>query len=80
MGIDLGTTYSLVARMEGATPVVVPNALGERQTPSAVSVAQDGSILVGAAARARSMAHPDRTFLNFKRDMASHGPTQVSSS
>ena len=53
IGIDLGTTYSLVSVLEGDRPVVLPNALGELLTPSAVSVDDDGAILVGAAARAR---------------------------
>lgn len=69
IGIDLGTTFSLAARMEGARPIVIPNALGETLTPSAVSIADDGSVLVGAAARARAATHPERTFRNFKRDM-----------
>jgi molecular chaperone HscC len=69
VGIDLGTTYSLVALMRADGPVVLPNALGEVLTPSAVSVADDGSILVGAAAKARATTHPTRTALAFKRDM-----------
>ena len=69
IGIDLGTTYSLVARMDGDRAVIVPNALGDSQTPSAVSVTDDGHVLVGAAARARAVTHPEATFRNFKRDM-----------
>ncbi len=69
IGIDLGTTYSLVGVLRDGAAEIVPNALGERQTPSAVSIGDDGSILVGAAARARALTHPDRTFRNFKRDM-----------
>jgi molecular chaperone HscC len=69
VGIDLGTTYSLVAVMQAGRPVVLPNALGESLTPSAVSVTEDGSVLVGAAARARATTHPQSTALAFKRDM-----------
>ena len=69
VGIDLGTTYSLVAVMQAGRPVVLANALGESLTPSAVSVTEDGSVLVGAAARARATTHPKSTALSFKRDM-----------
>lgn len=69
VGIDLGTTFSLVAVMRDGAPVVLPNAIGELLTPSAVSVADDGTILVGAPARARATTHPSRTALAFKRDM-----------
>ncbi len=69
VGIDLGTTFSLVATMRDGKPVVLPNALGELLTPSAVSVEDDGRILVGAPARARATTHPTRTALAFKRDM-----------
>jgi molecular chaperone HscC len=69
VGIDLGTTYSLVSMLQDGRPVVLPNALGELLTPSAVSVADDGRILVGAAARSRATTHPAATALAFKRDM-----------
>jgi molecular chaperone HscC len=69
VGIDLGTTFSLVAMLVNGRPVVLPNALGETLTPSAVSVTDDGTVLVGAAARARATTHPTRTALTFKRDM-----------
>jgi molecular chaperone HscC len=69
VGIDLGTTFSLVATLRGGAPFVIPNALGELLTPSAVSVADDGAVLVGAPARARATTHPTRTALAFKRDM-----------
>lgn len=69
VGIDLGTTYSLVSVLDGERPVVLPNALGEYLTPSAVSVGDDDKILVGAAARAQATTRPDRTALSFKRDM-----------
>ncbi len=69
VGIDLGTTYSLVAIVEGGVPRVLPNRIGELLTPSAVSVTDDGTVLVGAPARARAATHPSRTALWFKRDM-----------
>lgn len=69
IGIDLGTTNSLVGVLRDGRAEILPNAVGERQTPSAVSIDDDGTILVGAAARARALTHPDRTFRNFKRDM-----------
>ncbi len=69
VGIDLGTTYSLVAVLQAGKPHVLPNALGELLTPSAVSVAADGTVLVGAPAKARATSHPGATALAFKRDM-----------
>lgn len=68
IGIDLGTSYSLVAAMQGGRPVLLPNALGEILTPSAVSM-QGTTVLVGAPARARSVTHPALTVRSFKRDM-----------
>jgi molecular chaperone HscC len=69
IGIDLGTTYSLVAALQGGKPVILTNALAENLTPSAVSLAEDDTVLVGAPARARATTHPQRTALAFKRDM-----------
>ncbi|MFZ5442994.1 MAG: Hsp70 family protein [Myxococcota bacterium] len=69
IGIDLGTTYSLVSVLRDGVPVVLPNALGEVLTPSAVSVRPDGELLVGAPARARAVTAPEATALAFKRDM-----------
>jgi len=69
IGIDLGTTYSLVGVLRDGQAEILPNGLGERQTPSAVSIDDDDTILVGAPARARALTHPERTFRNFKRDM-----------
>ncbi len=68
-GIDLGTTFSLISVLQDGVPVVLPNALGEGLTASAVSVMEDGRVLVGAPARARATTHPERTALAFKRDM-----------
>ncbi|MCA9622499.1 MAG: Hsp70 family protein [Myxococcales bacterium] len=69
VGIDLGTSYSLVATMGGEGPRIIPNSLGEALTPSAISIDDDGEVLVGAAARARAATHPERTAMSFKRDM-----------
>ena len=71
VGIDLGTTYSLVSILQDGRPLVLPNAIGERLTASAVSFDEDGSILVGDAAKSRSISHPERTAVTFKRDMGS---------
>lgn len=77
VGIDLGTTYSLVAILQAGQPVVLSNAIGERLTPSAVSLADDGALLVGAPARARAATHADRTVLSFKRDMGTDRVFQI---
>jgi molecular chaperone HscC len=69
IGIDLGTTHSLVAVLEEGRPRILPNGLGEPLTPSAVSAAEDGTLLVGAAAKARAVTHPEQTVVSFKRDM-----------
>lgn len=70
IGIDLGTTNSLVAVLEDGGPRLLPNALGEVMTPSVVGLADDGkSLLVGRAARARLVRHPDLTAARFKRLM-----------
>ena len=71
VGIDLGTTNSLVAVWKDGRSVLVPNGLGETLTPSCVSIDEDGSILVGKAARERLQTHPDRTAALFKRYMGS---------
>ena len=72
LGIDLGTTNSLIAVWQEGRAQLIPNALGEVLTPSAVSLDEDGSILVGKAARARLTTHPERTVAAFKRFMGSN--------
>jgi len=72
IGIDLGTTYSLVAVWNDGVPMALPNALGEVLTPSAVSVLPDGTLLVGAPARARAITHPEQTVTSFKREMGTN--------
>lgn len=69
IGIDLGTTNSLAAVWRNGKSELIPNSLGEYLTPSVVSVDDDGSILVGAAARDRLISHPERTAAGFKRAM-----------
>ena len=69
IGIDLGTTNSLVAVWRDGKPELLPNALGEVLTPSCVSLDEDGSVLVGRAAKERAQTHPDRTARAFKRYM-----------
>lgn len=71
IGIDLGTTNSLVAVLRGERPEVIANELGERLTPSAVAVAEDGALLVGRAAKDRLVQAPDSGVAFFKRDMGS---------
>ena len=70
IGIDLGTTNSLAAIWQDGASRLVPNALGTYLTPSCVSLDQDGSLLVGQAARERLQTHPDRSAALFKRHMA----------
>ena len=69
IGIDLGTTNSLVAVLENGRPRVLANELGEELTPSAVAVADDGAVLVGRAAKDRLVTAPDAGRAFFKRDM-----------
>ena len=71
VGIDLGTTNSLVAVWENGAARLIPNSVGEFLTPSCVSVDEDGSILVGRAARERLQTHPHASAANFKRLMGS---------
>lgn len=71
IGIDLGTTNSLVAVWENDGARLIPNSLGEVLTPSCVSLDEDGTVLVGRAARERLQSHPERTAAVFKRLMGS---------
>lgn len=67
IGIDLGTTNSLACVCQGQKTVLIPNALGQTLTPSAVSVGEDGTIHVGAIARERLVSHPEASAASFKR-------------
>ena len=71
IGIDLGTTNSCVAVMEGGDPVVIPNAEGNRTTPSVVAFTKDGERLVGQVAKRQAITNPDRTVISIKREMGS---------
>ncbi len=69
IGIDLGTTNSCVAVLEGGEPVVIPNSEGARTTPSVIGFAKDGERLVGQVAKHQAVANPDRTVISIKREM-----------
>lgn len=69
IGIDLGTTNSVVAVMEGGEPVVIPNAEGSRLTPSVVGFSKTGERLVGQLAKRQAISNPDRTISSIKRHM-----------
>jgi len=69
IGIDLGTTNSCVAVMEGGEPVVITNAEGNRTTPSVVAFTKDGERLVGEVAKRQAVTNPDRTIISIKRHM-----------
>ncbi len=69
IGIDLGTTNSVVAVMEGGDPVVIPNAEGSRTTPSVVAFAKDGERLVGQVAKRQAVTNPNNTVSSIKRFM-----------
>lgn len=77
LGIDLGTTNSLIAVWQDGQARLIPNALGDVLTPSVVSLDEDDTILVGKAARARLTTHPDRTAAAFKRFMGSDKQVQL---
>ena len=69
IGIDLGTTNSCVAVMEGGEPTVIANAEGARTTPSVVAFSKSGERLVGQIAKRQAITNPDRTIASIKRDM-----------
>ncbi|MGZ3518179.1 MAG: molecular chaperone DnaK [Vulcanimicrobiaceae bacterium] len=69
VGIDLGTTNSVIAVMEGGQPVVIPNAEGSRTTPSVVAFTKTGERLVGQLAKRQAITNPDRTIMSIKRKM-----------
>jgi molecular chaperone DnaK len=88
VGIDLGTTNSVVAVLEGGEPTVIPNAEGARTTPSVVAFSKNGEILVGEVAKRQAITNPDRTIRSIKREMGtdhkvdidgkSWGPQEIS--
>ncbi len=72
VGIDLGTTNSVVSVLEGGDPVVIPNAEGSRTTPSVVAFSKTGEVLVGEVAKRQSITNPDRTIRSVKRHMGTN--------
>lgn len=77
IGIDLGTTNSCVAVMEGGEPVVIANAEGARTTPSVVAFSKTGERLVGQVAKRQAVTNPDRTVISIKREMGTHHKVTV---
>ncbi len=77
VGIDLGTTNSVVAVLEGGEPTVVPNAEGSRTTPSVVAFAKGGEVLVGEVAKRQAVTNPDRTIRSVKRHMGTNWTTEI---
>ncbi len=71
VGIDLGTTNSAIAYMEGGSPTIIPNAEGGRITPSVVTITEDGEQIVGEIAKRQAVSKPDRTIRSIKRKMGS---------
>jgi molecular chaperone DnaK len=77
VGIDLGTTNSVVSVLEGGESVVIPNAEGHRTTPSVVAFTKSGEILVGEVAKRQAITNPDRTIRSVKRHMGTNWNTKV---
>ena len=75
VGIDLGTTNSVVSFLEAGDPVVIPNSEGGRTTPSVVAFSQAGEVLVGEVAKRQAITNPDRTFRSIKRHMGENWRT-----
>ncbi|HOO22904.1 MAG TPA: molecular chaperone DnaK [Clostridia bacterium] len=77
IGIDLGTTNSVVAVMEGGEAVVIPNAEGARTTPSVVGFTKDGQRLVGQVAKRQAIVNPDKTIASIKREMGTNYKVKI---
>src|SRR5687768_14444016 len=77
VGIDLGTTNSVVSVLEGGEPVVIPNAEGHRTTPSVVAFSKAGEILVGEVAKRQAITNPDRTIRSIKREMGTNHKVEI---
>jgi molecular chaperone HscC len=77
IGIDLGTTNTAIAVWRDGRPELIPNSLGQVLTPSAVSIDDDGQLLVGMAARERQVTHPSLTATAFKRYMGTNRVTRL---
>jgi molecular chaperone DnaK len=77
VGIDLGTTNSVVSVLEAGEPVVIPNAEGGRTTPSVVGFAKNGEVLVGEVAKRQAITNPDRTIRSVKRQMGTNWTVDI---
>ena len=77
IGIDLGTTNSCVAVMEGGEAVVIPNSEGNRTTPSVVAFSKDGERLVGQIAKRQAVTNPDHTIISIKRKMGTADKSKI---
>lgn len=77
IGIDLGTTNSVVSVMEGGEAVIIPNAEGQRTTPSVVAFTKEGERLVGQVAKNQAQRNPDRTITSIKREMGSNNKHMI---
>lgn len=77
IGIDLGTTNSVVAVMEGGEPIIITNAEGSRLTPSVVAFSKDGERMVGQVARRQAITNPERTVVSIKRHMGSNYRSRI---
>src|SRR4051812_49967352 len=77
VGIDLGTTNSVVAVLEGGEPTVIANSEGSRTTPSVVAFARNGDVLVGQSAKNQAVTNVDRTIRSGKRHMGSDGTVEI---
>ena len=77
VGIDLGTTNSVVSVLEGGDPVVIANAEGSRTTPSVVAFSKDGEVLVGEVAKRQAITNPDRTIRSVKRHMGTNWKKEI---
>ena len=77
IGIDLGTTNSCVATLEGGQPVVIPNSEGSRTTPSVVAFSKEGERLVGITAKRQAVTNSDRTVMSVKREMGTDWSKQI---
>jgi len=77
VGIDLGTTNSVVSVLEGGDPIVIANSEGSRTTPSVVAFAKDGEVLVGEVAKRQAITNPDRTIRSVKRHMGTNWTSEI---
>ena len=77
VGIDLGTTNSVVAVLEGGEPVIIPNSEGSRTTPSVVAFTKEGDRIVGQVAKRQAVTNPDRTIMSIKRHMGTDHKVRI---